>query len=381
MKLLVISHACITSINQQFYAEVERQTGWSLTIVTPENWQNEYGKILSLERWPEYQGKLLSIPVWKSGNVPLHIYRSFFLNLLKEVDPDFIYVQHEPYAIGTSQIYLANRLSINKPIAFFTWQNIFKCYPFPFQQLENWVLRESCLAFPGSQSAEVVLRRKGFAGESIILPGGIDLTRYFPNPKAEQLKHELGARGDEILIGYVGRIVEEKGLKTLLHAVNQIQSLPWQLVVIGSGPYEAEFDAIANDLQLTHRIKRLGYIPHTETPLYLSALDVLVLPSETRLNWKEQFGRVIIESIACGTPVVGSDSGEIPYLIKTTGGGMIFPEGKSVALAEKFERLILDVDLRLSLACQGTRVVSQKYTNTFLAQHFICAIERSINLS
>jgi L-malate glycosyltransferase len=379
MKLLVISHACATSINQQFYAEIERQTDWSITIVAPENWQNEYGKRLYLERWSEYQGKLLSIPVWKSGNIPLHTYQSLFLNLLREVDPDFIYVQHEPYAVGTGQIYLANRLSINKPIAFFTWQNIFKHYPFPFRQLEHWVLQESCIAFPGSQSAEVVLRQKGFAGESVILPGGIDLTLYFPNPSAKQLSHELGTKVDEILIGYVGRIVEEKGLKTLLYAVKQIQSLPWQLVVVGSGPYEAEFDAIAKNLQLTHRIKRVGYVPHTETPLYLSALDILVLPSETRSNWKEQFGRVIIEAIACGTPVVGSDSGEIPYLIKATGGGITFPEGQSVALAEQLKRLILDVDLRSRLAKQGSEVVSRQYTNMFLAQHFVCAIERSIN--
>jgi L-malate glycosyltransferase len=361
MKLLVISHACVTPINQQFFAEIEKQTGWSLNIVS--------------QRWPEYQGGIISIPVWKSGNIPLHTYQSFFLKLLRELEPDFIYVQHEPYAVGTGQIYLANRLSINKPISFFTWQNIFKDYPFPFRQLEHWILQESCIAFPGSQSAELVLRQKGFTGKSIILPGGIDLTQYFPDPKAEQLKHDLGFKTDEILIGYVGRIVEEKGLKTLLYALKKIQSLSWQLLVIGSGPYEAEFDAIAEKLQLTHRIKRSGYIPHTEAPLYLSTLDMLVLPSETCSNWKEQFGRVIIEAIACGTPVVGSDSGEIPYLIKATGGGLTFPEGQSVALAEKLEQLILNGDLRLSLARQGQEVVSQKYTNKFLAGHFINAIK------
>jgi L-malate glycosyltransferase len=378
MKLLVISHACVTPINQQFFAEVELQAGWSLTIVTPENWQNEYAQRLYPKPWPEYRGKLISIPVWQSGNIPLHAYRSLFINLLKEFAPDFIYIQHEPYAVATAQVYAANRLSIKKPIGFFTWQNIFKRYPFPFRQLERWVLQQSCVAFPGSQSAEIVLRQKGFSGNSVILPGGIDLRRYFPNPKRGQLRQELGYGADEILIGYVGRVVEEKGLKTLLKALEKITSLPWKLVVIGSGSYEAEFDALAENLKLSNRINRLGFIPHTETPLYLSALDVLVLPSETRPNWKEQFGRVTIEAIACGTPVVGSDSGEIPYLIKATGGGISFAEGQPTALAEKLQQLIVDSDLRSRLARQGSEVVKKKYTNTYLAQQFISAIDRAV---
>ena len=56
-------------------------------------------------------------------------------------------------------------------------------------------------------------------------------------------------------------------------------------------------------------------------------LDVLVLPSHTTPTWKEQFGRVIVEALWCGVPVVGSDSGEIPWLIELTGGGLVFPEG------------------------------------------------------
>jgi L-malate glycosyltransferase len=151
-----------------------------------------------------------------------------------------------------------------------------------------------------------------------------------------------------------------------------------ELVVIGSGSYEAEFDTMAENLKLGNRIKRLGFIPHTETPLYLSALDVLVLPSETRPNWKEQFGRVTIEAIACGTPVVGSDSGEIPYLIKATGGGISFAEGQPTALAEKLQQLIVDSDLRSRLARQGSEAVKKKYTNTYLAQQFISAIDRAV---
>ena len=366
---------------QQFYAELERQTGWHLTILTPSDWNDEYSNKLSPKRWSDYQGKILSIPVWKSGSVPLHIYQSGFIPLLQELQPDFIYVHQEPYAIATTQIYLANRLSIKKPIGFFTWQNIFKRYPFPFNQMENWVLQESNVAFSGSRSAEEVLRRKGFEGSSVVFPSGIDPNVYFARPELEELKGKLRSEQNEVLIGYVGRIVEQKGLKTLLYALSQIQDLPWRLIVVGSGSYQTEFDAIAQNLQLTHRITCLGYIPPAEAPLYLSAFDALVLPSETRKNWKEQFGRVIIEAMACGTPVVGSDSGEIPYLIQATGGGLTFPEGQPKALAEQLQQLILSPLLRLQLVERGRQVVLQNYTHASLAQHFAQTIEKVVNQS
>ena len=126
---------------------------------------------------------------------------------------------------------------------------------------------------------------------------------------------------------------------------------------------------------------RLGYIPHIEAPLYLSAFDVLVLPSETRPNWKEQFGRVIIEAMACGTPVVGSNSGEIPHLIQETQGGVVFLEGQPKSLAEKLKELILSRSLRLELTEQGKQKVLQKYENISLVQKFSQILQKSVQSS
>jgi len=78
-----------------------------------------------------------------------------------------------------------------------------------------------------------------------------------------------------------------------------------------------------------------------------------VLPSETQANWKEQFGRVLIEAMACGTPVVGSNSGEIPQLISSSGGGLVFPERDASAFAAALKRLIADQVLRRSCAEKG----------------------------
>lgn len=378
MKLLIVSHPCVTPINQQFYAAVEQQTDWDLTIVTPANWNNQYGSQQAPQRWSEFRGQLLSIPVWKPGNIPLHTYRSRFVPLLRSLQPDAIYVHHEAHAVATAQVYLANRLSGRCPIGFYSAQNILKNYPLPFRQAESRVLQTSDFAYPVSQSVKQVLRQKGYQGTATVLPLGVDLDVYSPHSQAEETANRLRTKPEEVLIGYLGRIAEEKGLKTLLHALKQIEDLPWRFVLVGAGSYEAECDRLAQSLNLSDRIQKVGFVPHNEAPEYLSAFDVLVLPSETRPNWKEQFGRVIIEALACGTPVVGSDSGEIPNVIAATNGGVVFPEGQPQALAEQLRSLILSPSLRSHLVEQGRQAVQSHYTNGALAQSFASTIESAM---
>jgi glycosyltransferase involved in cell wall biosynthesis len=373
MNLLVVSHPCVTPVNQAFYAGVERQTGWDLTLVGPASWEGEYGT-RTLERWPAFEGDLRPIPVWFSGNVPLHVYRSWFIPLLREVAPDAIFLHHEPYAAATAQVFLANRLSVQCPIGFFTWQNIEKTYPPPFRQLERMVYRQADYAVSGSESARAVLRRKGYAGPASLIPAGINPERYSqtePMPDAAP----LDAPEDSVLIGFVGRIVKEKGLGTFLDALAQIRPLPWHFVLIGEGDFTDVLQQRAERLGLRDRLTVLGYVDHAEIPRYLAVLDLVVLPSETQSNWKEQFGRILIESMAAGTPVLGSDSGEIPHLIERTGGGRSFDEGDPDACAAVLAELIRDERLRDRLGLQGRNAVLDHYTHETLARSFIETIE------
>jgi glycosyltransferase involved in cell wall biosynthesis len=100
-------------------------------------------------------------------------------------------------------------------------------------------------------------------------------------------------------------------------------------------------------------------------PDYYRGLDLLVLPSRTRPNWKEQFGRVLIEAMATGVPVVGSDSGEIPHVIGDA--GIIFPEDDVVTLRETIEKIMGDEELRRRLAQAGRERVLERYTQAQIA--------------
>jgi glycosyltransferase involved in cell wall biosynthesis len=103
-------------------------------------------------------------------------------------------------------------------------------------------------------------------------------------------------------------------------------------------------------------------VSHDAVGEALAASDVVVVPSRTVPRWKEQFGRVIIEALAGGVPVIGSDSGEIPVLIEKTGGGLTFPEGDAVALAGRMEALWRDPALRQDLAEKGRSSVLTNYS-------------------
>jgi glycosyltransferase involved in cell wall biosynthesis len=103
-------------------------------------------------------------------------------------------------------------------------------------------------------------------------------------------------------------------------------------------------------------------VQHAEVPGYLITVDVLVLPSITTKRWREQFGRALIEAMACEIPVVGTDSGEIPNLIRETGGGLVVPEGQPSDLADAILRLIGNPSLSRSLAQRGHAAVLRRYS-------------------
>lgn len=376
MRLLVFSHSCVEDINRKFFAEVAIASGWSITVVIPANWRTAYQ-----DQWRQNisDGGPLEIEqhqVAFPGMIPLHFYRKSVKSLLNRHEPDAIYVHHEPYGLATAQVYFASRSTRRVPIGFYTCQNINKRYPLPIQQVQKFVFRNSSFAFTISGSALDVLREKGYHGPAEVLSPAIDQQVYYPHSGYRQeLQDKYQIRPNQVVFGYVGRLVEEKGLETLVKALALLPSQGWRCFIVGSGPWEHQLRQLIAEKRLSEQIQIIGYIPHLEAPRWLSFFDVLILPSETRPNWKEQFGRVVVEAMACGTPVIGSDSGEIPRLIRTTGGGLTFPERDVSALRDCLARLAGDASLRASLAAAGRTVVAGEYDQRNLARRFVATID------
>jgi glycosyltransferase involved in cell wall biosynthesis len=165
------------------------------------------------------------------------------------------------------------------------------------------------------------------------------------------------------VVGFVGRLVEEKGGAVLLDALAHIDGV-WQLDILGDGPDKPALVEQARRLHIADRIT-FGTLPSTRMPGYYQGIDALVVPSLTRPNWKEQFGRVIVEAMSCGVPVIGSASGNIPDVMGDA--GLIVPEGDSAALAERLHQVMRSPDLRRDLAAQGRQRVLDRYTQAQVA--------------
>jgi glycosyltransferase involved in cell wall biosynthesis len=159
-------------------------------------------------------------------------------------------------------------------------------------------------------------------------------------------------------------LVEEKGVHILLRAAAGLGG-GCRLRILGSGPQRAHLEILAAELGIAERVRFEEPIPSTQMPGYYNQLDTLVLPSLTRSNWKEQFGRVLIEAMACGVPVVGSDSGEIPNVIGDA--GLVFAEGDAQALRTALSQLMADPALRDELAQRGRDRVLAQYTQAQVA--------------
>ncbi|MFZ4775481.1 MAG: glycosyltransferase [Terrimicrobiaceae bacterium] len=375
MKALIISHPCATATNQAVFAGVRRITGWDLQLVVPARWRDEFGNSLGQADDPELEGRVIKVPVIFNGNIILHCYRMGWSSFLRRGNYDVIYMHHEPYALATGQVCLANSRQRNPAaFGFYSAQNIFKTYPPPFSWVENFVHRSSRFCFPVSRTVADVLAAKKTRALCTVCPLPVDPAIYFPRDTGSgvQLKE-----ANEVIIGYVGRLVESKGLATLAAALARIPHLAWKLHVVGTGEFRGAFEQLLKEGNILDRVTFHGFIPHLKTPEYLSAMDLLVVPSETRPNWKEQFGRVIVEAMACGTPVLGSDSGEIPVLIQSGGGGIVFPEANAPALAECLSRMIESPALRYELAERGRVWVSETATLEVVARRMAGAMEQA----
>jgi glycosyltransferase involved in cell wall biosynthesis len=139
------------------------------------------------------------------------------------------------------------------------------------------------------------------------------------------------------LVGYVGRLVPEKGVDVFLDALARIRGAHG--VIAGDGGERGALEARATSLGLGERVRFTGALPPGEAARVIGALDVLVLPSRTRPNWSEQFGRVLIEAMASDVAVIASDSGAIGEVVGDA--GLLVPEDDPAALARAIERALV----------------------------------------
>ena len=340
-----------------------------LSVIVPPFWREKKVEIIQLEKTFVRGYDLIVEPMAFNGSYHLHFYPGL-AKWVKRLKPDIFHVDEESFNLATFQgIRLAHQFDITS--VFYNYANIFRDYPQPFRYFEKYNFKHAKGAFACNQEAADILRRKGFAHPLDIVPQfGVDPELF------QKAKPPSGfARSDLFTVGYAGRLIEEKGLESLVAAVSQLQG-EWRLVLIGAGPFKERLQTQANQLGIENRVEFIGPISSTLIPDYFKGLDVLVLPSLTRPNWKEQFGRVLPDAMAAGVLVVGSDSGEIPNVVSDA--GLIFPEGNVSALAGCLQKLMDDAILRQTLIERGYTRVQEHFTQTQIAARHLALYQKAL---
>ncbi|ACM06092.1 glycosyltransferase [Thermomicrobium roseum] len=357
MRILMVSKALVNGMYQRKLEELARLPGIELLAVVPPAWHESRVGVLQLERRFVQGYQLVVEPMWFNGHHHIHLYPGLGKQIAR-FRPDILHIDEEPYNLVTAHAALLG-WRYGARMLFFTWQNLYRRYPPPFSWFERLNYRLASMAVAGNQEAAAVLRRKGYQGPLAVIPQfGVDPDLFRPLSVP---------RADVPTLGFVGRLVPEKGADLVIRALARLP-VRVQLEIVGEGTERTRLELLAAQLGVRDRVIFRGSVPAALMPEALNRFDLLVVPSRTRRNWKEQFGRVIIEAMACGVPVVGSSSGEIPHVIGDP--SLIFPEDDVEALARLLATLLVNPERLRELGEAGRRRVLAHYTQRRIAEQY-----------
>jgi L-malate glycosyltransferase len=295
------------------------------------------------------------------GN-PTHPHRAIYRTLsfaLRSVRPHIIDAEEEPDSLSAFQILLAKRCFAPRSLLLLhAWQNIDR----PATRLARMVVRatfrDSAAILYASSEASRLLSRMGYTGlTDVIPPQGVDTRIFKPVERGAPLS-------DRLTVMYAGRFVREKGLDTLFDALNLVRN-PVHLLLVGSGPDTEGLGNRVRALKRPHSAEIVAPCEQIDMVRFYSRADIFVLPSRSTARWREQSGRALVEAMACGVPVIGSNSGAIPEIIGPD--GLIFREGDREGLASCLTSLTQSGALRVSLANRGYRRVTTTFSQERLA--------------
>lgn len=357
MRVLLFSKAAVRAVYHKQYEHLSAHPAITeLLGVVPPFWNEPRVGKIALEPVEPHGYRLEVTPLRWNGQYHLY-YAPQLPRLLRQFRPDLVHVDEEVYNFATYHAVLTARRMGADTVAF-CWQNIYRRYPPPFRWFEIALSRGLSGVIAGNADALQVLRRKGFNLPMAIIPQyGVDTETFTPG---------VPPPSPPFRIGFLGRLVPAKGIDTLLESLRHCSD-DCELWIAGEGD-ETRWRALAESLGVADRVRWLGAVPSKRVADFLRALHVLVLPSRTTPRWKEQFGRVLVEAMACGVPVIGSDSGEIPRVIGDA--GFVFAEGDAAGLAQQVLLLKQDPDRWSDLSRRARERAEQRFSMAQVAGQY-----------
>jgi glycogen(starch) synthase len=207
-----------------------------------------------------------------------------------------------------------------------------------------------------------------------VIPNGVALADFvLPDDEVARFRATLTPDGGPLVL-FAGRLEYEKGVQTVLHALERLRARlgPVRFTIAGVGTYSEELHRLVDELGLADQVRFTGFLEDHELRLHYAAADVAIAPSIY-----EPFGLVAAEAMACGTPVIVSDTGGLREVV-ADGHGLTFPPQDADGLAERIEQVLTDPALTRDLVDRGRRHVARRYDWDRVAAETVATYERAI---
>ncbi len=380
-RILTIGHSYVVRANRALAhaLQAEGKEEWEVRVVAPAYFHGTRDLRPVAFRGGEREPcPVAAVPAWGTRWVHTFVYHWPALRRALHGRWDILHAWEEPYILAGAE--LAAAAPRCSRFVFRTAQSSRNWYPPPFGWLEQYTLARSAgWICSGQIVAYHLQQRPEYARKPMaLIPLGVDVERFRPDPAASAvIRQQLGwSREGPPVIGFLGRLTEEKGIRLLLEVLPRLP-LPWRALFVGTGPLEGEIRAWSQHLD-PQRIRICTHVDHDHVHWYVNAMDLLVAPSQTTPRWREQFGRMLIEAMACGVPVAGSDSGEIPYVIGDA--GLVLPETDPAAWVAGLASLLDSPARRRELAAAGRERACQRYAWPVVARQHLRFFQQLLDM-
>jgi phosphatidyl-myo-inositol dimannoside synthase len=369
-RLLSFGHSYAVAMNRRLVHEMARVAGdqWSVTAAAPTYFHGGNDlRPVSLEVGATEPCPVVRLRAYCTRRVHVFCYGWRLRSLLAE-PWDLVHCWEEPYILVGGQV--AWWLPRRTPLVYRTAQSINKAYPIPFRWIERYAMQRAAgWICSGSLVARTLGARPGYVERPHAqIPLGVDVSCFRPDVAARRtIRQRLNWDGDRApVVGYLGRLVPEKGLNLLQRVLDQLAT-PWRALFVGAGPGEAALRRWAD--RYGDRVRICTDVTHDRVPAYLNAMDVLCAPSQTTPTWKEQFGRMVIEAFASGLAFIGSDSGEIPHVVGDA--GLIVGEANETGWACAIGDLLQSPQRRAELVARGLQRAHDEFAWPVVARRYL----------
>lgn len=354
MRAVILSHLYANPANREKLRALAG-LGVNLAVAVPDRWASKNGAARGTSREADSGIKVVPIAVRGNPNDPgrLHWNAKALRGLLNDFRPNVLHIEEEPWsrpaALG---LRLARKLGVASVVS--TAESLPRSYSIG----ERWRRKRSLRLASGviaTNNLALALATKQRPTSPRLAVPQLGVT---PPPVTPRVPHP------GLAIGFLGRLVPERGLDLLFRACVGLAG-KWTLTVIGTGPSQEELEQLAQRIGISARVSWLGALPRQAVDEIWPRLDCVVLPSRTTERWVMTAGSAALHAMAHGVAVLGTNSGALPELVGDA--GRIVPEEDVAALAAVLQELYADRSLCERLGDAGRRRIVEHFSDTAIA--------------